>query len=216
MKPIDPSPVPSFRGVAPPKRAGHLAKRRAGVEAVSKEAMLVTLIDALLEASLPEAEQHRRCAAVDWTDHESWARPTAKLSGEISADPDAAWGHAKRNAPGAKDALFLGLLRPGRRHRPRGGSKAGSRAHLPGRGETCQHGTGRRDGRAPRAHGQFRCRTERRARRLRLFVQDRFQPSPEKHRGRARHGPASFRPRPQGHLRRRGLREWEPLLPVRS
>ena len=109
MKPIDPSPVPSFRGVAPPKRAGHLAKRRAGVEAVSKEAMLVTLIDALLEASLPEAEQHRRCAAVDWTDHESWARPTAKLSGEISADPDAASGSHENETPqGPRTPFFWG------------------------------------------------------------------------------------------------------------
>jgi hypothetical protein len=75
MAPIDPSPVPSFRGVAPTKRAGHLAKRRAGVETGTKEAMLVELIDALLEASVPEARRGRRCLAVDWTDHESWARP---------------------------------------------------------------------------------------------------------------------------------------------
>jgi len=108
MRPIDPSPVPSFRGVAPPKRSGHLARRRAGIETASKEAMLTGLIDALLEASVPAAEEGHRCLAVDWTDHESWARPKDKLSQEISADPDAAWGHAKRNAPGAKDALFWG------------------------------------------------------------------------------------------------------------
>ena len=108
MKPIDPSPVPSFRGVAPLKRPGHLARRRAGIEAPAKETMLVGLIDALLEASVPKAKREHRCLAVDWTDHESWARPKDKLSEEISADPDAAWGHAKRNAPGAKDALFWG------------------------------------------------------------------------------------------------------------
>ena len=108
MAPIDPSPVPSFRGVAPTKRAGHLAKRRAGVETGTKEAMLVELIDALLEPSVPEARRGRRCLAVDWTDHESWARPKDKLSQEISADPDAAWGRAKRNAPGAKDGVFWG------------------------------------------------------------------------------------------------------------
>ena len=108
MKPIDPSPVPSFRGVAPLKRPGHLAKKRAGIETTAKETMLVGLIDALLEASVPKAKREHRCLAVDWTDHESWARPKDKLSEEISADPDAAWGHAKRNAPGAKDALFWG------------------------------------------------------------------------------------------------------------
>jgi hypothetical protein len=108
MKPIDPSPVPSFRGVAPLKRPGHLAKKRAGIETTTKETMLVGLIDALLEASVPKAKGEHRCLAVDWTDHESWARPKDKLSEEVSADPDAAWGHAKRNAPGAKDALFWG------------------------------------------------------------------------------------------------------------
>jgi len=108
MKPIDPSPVPSFRGVAPLKRPGHLAKKRAGIETTTKETMLVGLIDALLEASVPKAKREHRCLAVDWTDHESWARPKDKLSEEVSADPDAAWGHAKRNAPGAKDALFWG------------------------------------------------------------------------------------------------------------
>jgi hypothetical protein len=108
IKPIDPSPVPSFRGVAPLERAGYLAKRRAGIETATKEAMLIGLIDALLEASVPKAQKRHRCLAVDWTDHESWARPRDKLSQEISADPDAAWGHAKRNAPGAKDALFWG------------------------------------------------------------------------------------------------------------
>ena len=108
MKPIDPSPVPSFRGVAPLKRPGHLAKKRAGIETTAKETMLVGLIDALLEASVPKAKGEHRCLAVDWTDHESWARPKDKLSEEVSADPDAAWGHAKRNAPGAKDALFWG------------------------------------------------------------------------------------------------------------
>ena len=101
-------PVPSFRGVAPLKRPGHLAKKRAGIETTTKETMLVGLIDALLEASVPKAKGEHRCLAVDWTDHESWARPKDKLSEEVSADPDAAWGHAKRNSPGAKDALFWG------------------------------------------------------------------------------------------------------------
>ncbi|MGO8723709.1 MAG: hypothetical protein ACLQRM_13405 [Acidimicrobiales bacterium] len=94
--------------MAPLKRPGHLAKKRAGIETTAKETMLVGLIDALLEASVPKAKREHRCLAVDWTDHESWARPKDKLSEEISADPDAAWGHAKRNAPGAKDALFWG------------------------------------------------------------------------------------------------------------
>jgi hypothetical protein len=108
MAPIDPSPVPSFRGVAPTGRAEHLAKRRKEVEPAVKEAMLVALTDALMEASVPEPERQRRCLAVDWTDHETWARPKDQHSGQISADPGAAWGHAKRNAPGAKDGLFFG------------------------------------------------------------------------------------------------------------
>jgi len=108
MAPIDSSPVPSFRGVAPTGRAEALAKRRKGVESACKEAMLVAVGDALLEASIPEKHRARRCLAVDWTDHETWARPKDKASRSLSADPDAAWGHAKRNAPGAKDGLFFG------------------------------------------------------------------------------------------------------------
>ena len=108
MAPIDPSPVPSFRAVAPTKRAEALAERRKGIESACKEAMLVAFTDALLEASVPEQDRARRCLAVDWTDYETWARPKDKASCQLSADPDAAWGHAKRNAPGAKDSLFFG------------------------------------------------------------------------------------------------------------
>ena len=70
---------------------------------------VVALTDAILEASVPKPHRARRCLAVDWTDRErpGAARKTNK-SGQISADPDAAWGHAKRNAPGAKDGLFFG------------------------------------------------------------------------------------------------------------
>ena len=108
MAPIDPSPVPSFRGVGPTGRAQYLAERRKGIESACRQAMLFSLTDALLEASIPEQDRSRRCLAVDWTDHETWARPKDKSSCQLSADPDTAWGHAKRNAPGAKDGLFFG------------------------------------------------------------------------------------------------------------
>ena len=55
--------------------------------------------------------QHKvasRSLAIDWTDHETWSRPRAKNDPGPANDPDASWGHAKRNAPGAKDHLFFG------------------------------------------------------------------------------------------------------------
>jgi hypothetical protein len=59
MAPIDPSPVPSFRGVAPTGRAEALAERRKGIESACKEAMLVAFTDALLEASVHAAFDRR-------------------------------------------------------------------------------------------------------------------------------------------------------------
>ena len=46
--------------------------------------------------------------AVDWTDHETWSRARPAEDPQPANDPDASFGHAKRNAPGAKDYLFFG------------------------------------------------------------------------------------------------------------
>jgi len=51
---IDPSPVPSFKGLPAPGRADHLRAVRAGVEADSKKAALSRVTDALVEASVPD------------------------------------------------------------------------------------------------------------------------------------------------------------------
>ena len=106
---IDPSPVPSFRGVEEEGRAAHLAAARAGVDPEATRARLWQVADALVEASVPEAYKSASGSlAVDWTDHETFSRPRAKEDPQPSNDPDASWGHAKRNAPGAKDGPFFG------------------------------------------------------------------------------------------------------------
>ena len=109
MAPIDPSPVPSFRAVAPTKRAEALAERRKGIESACKEAMLVAFTDALLEASVPEQDRARRCLAVDWTDYETWARPKDKASCQLSADPDAAWDMPNETPPVPKTVCSSGI-----------------------------------------------------------------------------------------------------------
>jgi len=106
---IDPSPVPSFKGVPEDERAAHLASARAGIDIASRSALLRRVADCLVEASVPEIYKSASSSlAVDWTDHETWSRPRAKDDPQPSNDPDASWGHAKRNAPGAKDCLFYG------------------------------------------------------------------------------------------------------------
>lgn len=106
---IDPSPVPSFKGIAEDDRAAHLERARAGIDAEARTTRLHQVIDALVEASIPEAYRSASSGlALDWTDHETWARPRDKDDPAPANDPDASWGHAKRNAPGAKDCLFLG------------------------------------------------------------------------------------------------------------
>lgn len=63
--------------------------------------------DALVEASVPPAHTHASTSvAVDWTDHETWARPTGGTA--AAADLDAGWGHRSVNTPGTKDELFFG------------------------------------------------------------------------------------------------------------
>ena len=106
---IDPAPVPTFNGVAEDGRAAHLASVREVIDAVAKEERLQEVLDALVEASVPERyKSMSRSLAVDWTDHETWSRPRAKDDPQPANDPTASWGHAKRNAPGATDHLFFG------------------------------------------------------------------------------------------------------------
>jgi hypothetical protein len=106
---IDPTPAPSFRGVAEEERDLHLAAARSGVDAQAKGARLDAVSDALLEASVPAAYKGASSSlAVDWTDHETWSRPRPAEDPQPANDPDASFGHAKRNAPGAKDYLFFG------------------------------------------------------------------------------------------------------------
>ncbi|MHB1488742.1 MAG: hypothetical protein ACYCS7_14320 [Acidimicrobiales bacterium] len=108
-KGIDPTPVPSFRDVAEDERAAHLEDVRAGIDAEAKDALLHRVIDSLIEQSVPEAYKSASSSlAIDWTDHETWSRPRAKDDPQPANDPDASWGHAKRNAPGAKDCPFFG------------------------------------------------------------------------------------------------------------
>ncbi len=106
---IDPTPVPSFRGVPDEERVLHLAAARTGVDTEAKRARLDGVSDALVEASVPAAHKSASSSlAVDWTDHETWSRARPLEDPQPSNDPDASFGHAKRNAPGAKDYLFFG------------------------------------------------------------------------------------------------------------
>lgn len=106
---IDPAPVPSFRGVAEHDRATHLRAARRGIDDAAANERLARVLDQLVEASVPERyKTSSRALAVDWTDHETWSRPRPKDDPVPANDPTASWGHAKRNAPGAKDHLFFG------------------------------------------------------------------------------------------------------------
>lgn len=109
VRAIDPTPAPSFKGVADADRAAHLEAVRRGVDREAAQLRLTAVLDALCEASVPE----RFCAmssslAIDWTDHETWSRPRAKDDPQPANDPTASWGHAKGTAPGEKEHLFFG------------------------------------------------------------------------------------------------------------
>ncbi|MGO9150218.1 MAG: hypothetical protein ACLQFX_11215 [Acidimicrobiales bacterium] len=109
VKAIDPSPVPSFKGIEGHERASWLKAARSGIDAEANRAVLHGVVEALVEASVPEEHKSASSSlAIDWTDHETWSRPRAKGDPQPANDPDASWGHAKRNAPGAKDCLFYG------------------------------------------------------------------------------------------------------------
>ncbi len=106
---IDPTPVPSFKGVEENDRRSHLEAARASVQAEARQRALHQVTDALVEASVGEPYKSASTSlAIDWTDHETWSRPRAKDDPQPANDPDASFGHAKRNAPGAKDCLFFG------------------------------------------------------------------------------------------------------------
>ena len=106
---IDPAPVPSYRGVTEGDRAAHLEAVRDNIDTEAQEERLQSVLDQLVEASIPARYKGgSRSLAVDWTDHETWSRPRAKDDPVPAPDPTASWGHAKRNAPGAKDHLFFG------------------------------------------------------------------------------------------------------------
>ena len=109
IRAIDPSPCPSFKGVEEKDRLSHLESRRTDVDQVATVLRLETVIDALIDASVPEMYRNASSSlAVDWTDHETWSRPRNRDDPQPANDPDASWGHAKRNAPGAVDHLFFG------------------------------------------------------------------------------------------------------------
>jgi hypothetical protein len=106
---IDPSPCPSFKGVAQEDRLAHLEGRRSNVDQSVATLRLEMVTDALIDASVPDNyKQVSSSVAIDWTDHETWSRPRNKDDPQPANDPDASWGHAKRNAPGAVDHLFFG------------------------------------------------------------------------------------------------------------
>ncbi|MGH2949471.1 MAG: hypothetical protein ACRDPC_24990 [Solirubrobacteraceae bacterium] len=88
---------------------------------------LSDVLDALLEASVKVlGEPASSSYAVDWTDHETWSRPPAtkredpdsaqpvpddpaqQTPHQRCADPEAAWGHRRGDAPGHKDEAFFG------------------------------------------------------------------------------------------------------------
>jgi hypothetical protein len=85
----------------------HLARRlrRAlPAEDGGPHGILCGVIDALVEASVPlPYKQASADIAVDWTDHESFARP-----GRSEIDPDASFGHRKGGGPGERSELFFG------------------------------------------------------------------------------------------------------------
>ncbi len=77
----------------------------AGAEAGCPSDALAHVVDALMEASIPERyNQASSSLAIDWTDTETWATPPPK--GTTGADPDASWGH--RNGGATTTELFYG------------------------------------------------------------------------------------------------------------
>lgn len=79
------------------------------VLAAAGGALADRLADALVEATIPgEVATASTSVAVDWTDVETWSRPTERDASVPAADPDAAWGHRTTNQPGARGEHFFG------------------------------------------------------------------------------------------------------------
>jgi hypothetical protein len=69
---------------------------------------LTSICDDLLEASIPAAFKDASTSlAVDWTDLETFSRPPPAKGGDC-ANPEASWGHRRRDSPGPEDELFFG------------------------------------------------------------------------------------------------------------
>ena len=63
---IDPSPCPSFKGVAENDRHAHLVDHRLGVDPLQAVLRLETVMDALIDASVPEVYKNAsRSLAID-------------------------------------------------------------------------------------------------------------------------------------------------------
>ncbi|MGO9081779.1 MAG: hypothetical protein ACLQDY_22510 [Streptosporangiaceae bacterium] len=74
----------------------------------SPSAALATVLDDLLEASIPDQYKAASASlAADWTDVESFSRPPHHGSSDC-ADPEASWGHRNSNLPGPKGEMFFG------------------------------------------------------------------------------------------------------------
>ena len=74
----------------------------------SPSLVLCSIVDALLEASVPERYKHSSGSlAVDWSDLESYSCPPSQKGGAC-ADAEASWGRRKSAQPGLKDELFFG------------------------------------------------------------------------------------------------------------
>jgi hypothetical protein len=68
--------------------------------------LLSGFVEALVEASIPEALKEGSDLAVDWTDVETFSRPGH--GGRASVDPDASFGHRRGDAPGQEHEIFFG------------------------------------------------------------------------------------------------------------
>ena len=75
-------------------------------------AVLATVLDDLLEASIPgEYKTTSTALAADWTDVESFSRPPPSGS-RTCADPEASWGHRNSACPAPKGRCSSGITCP--------------------------------------------------------------------------------------------------------
>src|SRR5712691_3332663 len=168
---------------------------------------LQAVCDDLLEASIPAGfKDASRSLAVDWTDMESFSRPPPAKGGDC-ADPEASWGHRRRDSPGPEDELFYGYYLSAGIMMPDENGPAVPEFARRATVSSCRHD--------PDRDARGRDPARRRARRLRIRPPRRrcLGAAAARRRRPARPGPAPARPRPQGHPRRRDHRQREPVLP---